>query len=54
MNEEYLGFVDEIGRTTDGKYLYRFDFTYDPDSLWGAFPSSRWTGGAPTTRTCRV
>ena len=37
MNEEYLGFVDEIGRTTDGKYLYRFDFTYDPDSLWGEF-----------------
>lgn len=37
MNEEYLGFVDEIGRTTDGKYLYRFDFTYDPESLWGEF-----------------
>ena len=37
MNKEYLGFVDEIGRTTDGKYLYRFDFTYDPDSLWGEF-----------------
>ena len=35
--EEYLGFVDEIGRTTDGKYLYRFDFTYDPESLWGEF-----------------
>ena len=37
MNEEYLGFVAEIGRTTDRKYLYRFDFTYDPDSLWGEF-----------------
>ena len=37
MNEEFLGFVDEIGRTTDGKYLYRFDFTYDPESLWGEF-----------------
>ena len=37
MNEEYLGFVDEIGRTTEGGYLYRFDFTYDPDSLWGEF-----------------
>ena len=37
MNEEYLGFVDEIGRTTDGKYLYRFDYTYDPESLWGEF-----------------
>lgn len=37
MNEEYLGFVAEIGRTTDRKYMYRFDFTYDPDSLWGEF-----------------
>ena len=37
MNEEYLGFVAEIGRTTDRKYMYRFDFTYDPDSLWGDF-----------------
>ena len=37
MNDEYLGFVEEIGRTTDGGYLYRFDFTYDPDSLWGEF-----------------
>ena len=37
MNEEYLGFVSEIGRTTDRKYLYRFDFTYDPDSFWGEF-----------------
>lgn len=37
MNEEYLGFVEEIGRTTDGKYLYRFDYTYDPESLWGEF-----------------
>ena len=37
MNEEYLGFVAEIGRTTDKKYMYRFDFTYDPDSLWGEF-----------------
>ena len=37
MNEEYLGFVAEIGRTTDRKYMYRFDFTYDPDSHWGEF-----------------
>ena len=37
MNEEYLGFVEEIGRTTDGEYLYRFDYTYDPESLWGEF-----------------
>jgi hypothetical protein len=34
---EYLGFVDLIGRTIDGKYLYRFDFTLDADILWGEF-----------------
>jgi len=37
MNDEYLGFVAEIGRTTDREYMYRFDYTYDPDSLWGEF-----------------
>lgn len=37
VNEEYLGFVEEIGRTIEGDFLYRFDFTYDPDSLWGEF-----------------
>lgn len=37
MNDEYLGFVAEIGRTTDKEYMYRFDYTYDPDSLWGEF-----------------
>ena len=36
MNE-YLGFVDLIGRTIDGKYLYRFDFTLDADVLWGEY-----------------
>ena len=35
--EEYLAFVDEIGRTIDGKYLYRFDFTTDTDVVWGEF-----------------
>ena len=34
---EYLAFVDEIGRTVDGKYLYRFDFTEDTDVVWGDF-----------------
>lgn len=34
---EYLGFVDEIGRTTDGKYVYRFDFTVDKDTIWGEY-----------------
>jgi hypothetical protein len=36
MNE-YLGFVDEIGRTYDGKYIYRFDFTMDIDTIWGEY-----------------
>jgi hypothetical protein len=36
MND-YLGFVDEIGRTTDGKYIYRFDFTTDTETIWGEY-----------------
>lgn len=35
--EEYLAFVDFIGRTIDGKYIYRFDFTFDPDTVWGDY-----------------
>lgn len=35
--DEYLAFVDFIGRTTDGKYIYRFDFTTDTDIVWGEF-----------------
>lgn len=34
---EYLGFVDYIGRTNDGKYIYRFDFTLDRDTIWGEY-----------------
>ena len=34
---DFLGFVDLIGRTIDGKYLYRFDFTSDLDVLWGEY-----------------
>ena len=37
MEEEYLAFVDEIGRTRDGKYIYRFDFTIDTETVWGDF-----------------
>lgn len=37
MNDEYLAFVDEIGRSIDGGYVYRLDFTYDPESVWGDF-----------------
>lgn len=35
--EEYLAFVDEVGRTLDGKYIYRFDFTIDSETVWGEF-----------------
>lgn len=35
--EEYLGFVDEIGRTRDGEYIYRFDFTLDTEIIWGEY-----------------
>lgn len=35
--EEYLGFVDCIGRTIDGNYIYRFDFTNDIDIIWGEY-----------------
>lgn len=35
--EEYLAFVDHIGRTLDKKHIYRFDFTVDPDTVWGEF-----------------
>ena len=34
---EYLAFVDEVGRTIDGKYIYRFDFTVDAETVWGEF-----------------
>lgn len=34
---EYLGFVDSIGRTTDGGYMYRFDFTTDAEAIWGEY-----------------
>ena len=35
--EEFLGFVDLIGKTNDDKYIYRFDFTSDKDVLWGEY-----------------
>lgn len=34
---EYLAFVDEIGQTLDGGYIYRFDFTEDTDVVWGEY-----------------
>ena len=35
--DEFLGFVDEIGRTIDGKHIYRFDFTLDTETIWGEY-----------------
>lgn len=35
--DEYLAFVDFIGRTIDRKYIYRLDFTYDSDAAWGDY-----------------
>lgn len=35
--KEFLAFVDEIGRTIDKKYIYRFDFTVDTETVWGEF-----------------
>lgn len=34
---EYLAFVDEVGMTLDKKYIYRFDFTVDTETVWGEF-----------------
>ena len=37
MENQFLAFVDEIGRTPDGKFLYRFDYTEDTDIVWGEY-----------------
>jgi len=34
---EYLAFVDEIGQTSDGGYIYRFDFSLDKEIVWGNY-----------------
>ena len=44
---DFLGFVDNIGRTTDGGYIYRFDFTTDIDVIWGEFFNVAPTGIIP-------
>ncbi len=36
MNE-YLAFVDYIGKSLDDKFIYRFDFTNDTDTVWGDY-----------------
>lgn len=37
MEQEYLAFVDEIGRTIEGNYLYRFDYCTDKEIVWGDY-----------------
>lgn len=34
---EYLAFIDEIGQTSDGTYIYRFDFSLDKEIVWGNY-----------------
>ena len=33
----YLAFIDYIGKSVDDKFIYRFDFTNDSDSVWGDY-----------------
>lgn len=35
--EEYLAFIEEIGRTINGEFTYRFYFTYDTEIVWGEY-----------------
>jgi len=32
-----LAFISEIGRTVEGNYLYKFDFTEQPETVWGDY-----------------
>lgn len=34
---EYLAFIDDIGRGQNDEYIYRFDYTENPDLTWGDF-----------------
>lgn len=60
--EEYLAFVDKIGRTVDGKYIYRLDFSMDIDSVWGDYFNEAPSGIIPSLQpdkktlssTCRA
>ena len=35
--DEYLAFVDYIGKSNDDMYVYRFDFTNYTDTVWGDY-----------------
>lgn len=62
ISNNFLGFVDFIGNTNDGKYIYRFDFTSDIEVLWGEYfnivPSSIIPNLQPDknslTYTCKI
>ena len=34
---EYLAFVDYLGKSVEGEFIYRFDFTNDTDTVWGDY-----------------
>jgi len=34
-DEHFLAFVDYVGKSVDGKNIYRFDFTRATDVVWG-------------------
>ena len=62
MEMEYLAFVDYIGRTVEGEYIYRFDFTVDTESVWGEYFNVTPAGIVPDmqpdinslSKTCKV
>ena len=35
--EEYLAFVEEVGQTLNGRFVYRFYFTSDTSNVWGEY-----------------
>lgn len=35
--DEYLAFIDFIGKKTDGSFIYRLDFTVDKEIVWGDY-----------------
>ena len=48
QEEHYLAFVDYAGKSVDGRYIYRFDFTQAPDIVWGDQWNATPAGIIPT------
>ena len=46
----YLAFVDIMGKTVDGRYIYRVDFTQAPDIVWGNLWNATPAGIIPQIR----